>query len=54
VEIGEGGETPLELRERLYQAKLTQAFSSLENDAHVQFIERRFAAEIDRDSVRPI
>ncbi|MBW3696437.1 DNA polymerase III subunit gamma/tau [Vibrio sp. T187] len=54
VEVGEGGETPLELRERLYQAKLTQAFSSLENDPHVQFIERRFAAELDRDSVRPI
>ncbi|MCL4111013.1 UNVERIFIED_CONTAM: hypothetical protein GTU68_033320 [Idotea baltica] len=54
VEIGDGGETPLELRERLYQSKLKDAFSSLENDANVQFIERRFAAELDRDSVRPI
>ena len=54
VEIGEGGETPLELRERLYQGKLKDAFTSLENDANVQFIERRFAAELDRDSVRPI
>ncbi len=49
VEIGDGGETPLELRERLYQSKLKDAFSSLENDANVQFIERRFAAELDRD-----
>ncbi|MEZ9266854.1 DNA polymerase III subunit gamma/tau [Vibrio splendidus] len=54
VEIGDGGETPLELRERLYQSKLKDAFTSLENDANVQFIERRFAAELDRDSVRPI
>ncbi|WP_210447491.1 DNA polymerase III subunit gamma/tau [Vibrio crassostreae] len=54
VEIGDGGETPLELRERLYQGKLKDAFTSLENDANVQFIERRFAAELDRDSVRPI
>ncbi|MGF1752027.1 DNA polymerase III subunit gamma/tau [Vibrio makurazakiensis] len=54
VDIGEGGETPLELRDKLYQEKLTHAFSSLENDTNVQFIERRFAAELDRDSVRPI
>lgn len=54
VEVGESGETPLELRERLYQGKLKDAFTSLENDANVQFIEKRFAAELDRDSVRPI
>ena len=54
VEIGESGETPLELRERLYQGKLKDAFTSLENDPNVQFIEKRFAAELDRDSVRPI
>ncbi|MEZ9776359.1 MULTISPECIES: DNA polymerase III subunit gamma/tau [Vibrio] len=54
VEIGDGGETPLELRERLYQGKLKDAFTALENDANVQFIEKRFAAELDRDSVRPI
>ncbi|MFA0654556.1 DNA polymerase III subunit gamma/tau [Vibrio sp. 10N.222.49.C12] len=54
VEIGDGGETPLELRERLYQGKLKDAFTALENDANVQFIERRFDAELDRDSVRPI
>ncbi|MEZ9711685.1 DNA polymerase III subunit gamma/tau [Vibrio cyclitrophicus] len=54
VEIGDSGETPLELRERLYQGKLKDAFTALENDANVQFIERRFAAELDRDSVRPI
>lgn len=54
VEVGESGETPLELRDRLYQEKLQQAVLSLENDPHVQFIERRFAAELDKDSVRPI
>ncbi|MGF1821660.1 DNA polymerase III subunit gamma/tau [Vibrio alginolyticus] len=54
IEIGESGETPLELRDRLYQEKLQQALNSLENDPNVQFIERRFAAELDKDSVRPI
>ncbi|CAE6911344.1 DNA polymerase III subunit gamma/tau [Vibrio sp. B1FLJ16] len=54
VEIGESGETPLELRDRLYQEKLQQALNSLENDPNVEFIERRFAAELDKDSVRPI
>ncbi|CAH1605216.1 DNA polymerase III subunit gamma/tau [Vibrio jasicida] len=54
IDVGENGETPLELRDRLYQEKLQQALNSLENDPHVQFIERRFAAELDKDSVRPI
>ncbi len=54
VEIGESGETPLELRDRLYQEKLQQALNSLENDPNVDFIERRFAAELDKESVRPI
>ncbi|PFG55675.1 DNA polymerase-3 subunit gamma/tau [Vibrio sp. ES.051] len=54
IEVGESGETPLELRDRLYQEKLQQALNSLEDDPNVQFIERRFAAELDRDSVRPI
>lgn len=54
VTISDEGETPLELREKLYQAKLQQAFVSLESDSVVQFIEKRFAAELDRDSVRPI
>ena len=45
---------PLELREKPYQEKLQQAFASLENDSNVQFIEQRFAAELDSDSVRPI
>lgn len=54
VEVGESGETPLELREKLYQARLENAFASLANDANIQFIEQRFAAELDRDSVRPI
>ncbi|UUM29773.1 DNA polymerase III subunit gamma/tau [Vibrio japonicus] len=54
VEIGDSGETPLELRDKLYQGKLQQAFTSLENDKNVQFIEARFAAQLDKDSVRPI
>jgi DNA polymerase-3 subunit gamma/tau len=54
VEVGDSGETPLELRDKLYQGRLQQAFTSLENDPHVQFIEKRFAAELDSESVRPI
>lgn len=54
VTIGEEGETPLELRERLYQSKLSQAIDNLVADPNVQFIERRFSAALDKDSVRPI
>jgi len=54
VEVGDSGETPLELRDKLYQGRLQQAFTSLEQDANVQFIEKRFAAELDKESVRPI
>ncbi len=54
VEIGDLGETPLELRDKLYQQRLQQAFTSLEEDPNVQFIEKRFAAELDKESVRPI
>jgi len=54
VQIGEEGQTPLELRETLYQGKLEQAHQSLSDDPHVQFIQTRFVAELDRDSVRPI
>ncbi|GAD78939.1 DNA polymerase III subunit gamma/tau [Vibrio ezurae] len=54
VQIDEQGQTPLELREILYQAKLEKAFESLENDEHIKFIEARFSAELDRESVRPI
>ncbi|WP_165311898.1 DNA polymerase III subunit gamma/tau [Vibrio ziniensis] len=54
VSLGEDGETPLELRERLYQEKLSHAMSQLSSDPNVQFIERRFSAELDKDSVRPI
>ncbi len=54
VAMGEEGETPLELRERLYQEKLSHAMHQLTVDPNVQFIERRFSAELDKDSVRPI
>ncbi len=54
VTIGEEGQTPLELRESLYQEKLQQAFSSLAEDPNIKFIEQRFLAELDKDSVRPL
>ncbi|WCE28919.1 DNA polymerase III subunit gamma/tau [Vibrio sp. SCSIO 43137] len=54
VEIGEQGQTPLELRESLYQQKLKAAHTALDNDPNVQFIQARFAAELDSESVRPI
>lgn len=54
ITVGQEGETPLELRKRLYQQKLTSALHSLQTDPNVQFIERRFNAQLDSDSVRPI
>lgn len=54
VEIGDSGETPLELRDKLYQGRLQQAFDSLESDSNIQFIQKRFAAQLDSESVRPI
>lgn len=54
VNIGEVGTSPLELREQLYQKKLQSALLSLENDSNVQFLAKRFSAEIEPDSVRPI
>jgi DNA polymerase-3 subunit gamma/tau len=54
VEIGDQGQTPLELRESLYQGKLQAAHTALAGDPNVAFIQTRFAAELDKDSVRPI
>lgn len=54
IQISEDGITPLELREKLYQEKLKQAFDNLDSDPNIQFLQKRFAAEIDKDSVRPI
>ncbi len=54
IQINEDGMTPLELREKLYQEKLKQAFENLDSDPNIQFLQKRFAAEIDKDSVRPI
>ncbi|WP_261815548.1 DNA polymerase III subunit gamma/tau [Vibrio gallicus] len=54
VLISDEGTTPLELRDTFYQSKLTQAFESLQNDEHIKFMQTRFAAELDNDSVRPI
>lgn len=54
VEISDKGQTPLELREAIYKNKLSLAHQALEEDKNVQFIQTRFAAELDPESVRPI
>ncbi|MEC6814022.1 DNA polymerase III subunit gamma/tau [Photobacterium toruni] len=54
IVLGEQGQTPLELRESLYQQKLLQARDSLANDPNVNFICQRFAAQLDEDSIRPV
>ncbi|KEY91039.1 DNA polymerase III subunit tau [Candidatus Photodesmus blepharus] len=54
VKIGRDGETPIELREKIYQSRLKKAFISLENDCNIRFIKERFLADLDKDSVRPI
>ncbi|MGJ7094837.1 DNA polymerase III subunit gamma/tau [Vibrio hannami] len=54
IEVGTQGKTPLEIREELYQGKLQSAHQSLAQDPNVEFIVKRFAAELDSDSVRPI
>lgn len=53
IEISEEGETPLEQRERLYQEKLQQAFESLQTDPNIVFMQQRFSAQLDAESVRP-
>ena len=54
IVLGEQGQTPLELRESLYQQKLLQARESLASDPNVNFICQRFAAQLDDDSIRPV
>ncbi|RQW63162.1 DNA polymerase III subunit gamma/tau [Vibrio viridaestus] len=54
ISIGDIGQTPLELRELCYQEHLHQAYQSLQQDKIVQFIEKRFGAELDKDTIRPI
>jgi DNA polymerase-3 subunit gamma/tau len=54
VEIGEQGQTPLELKDGLYQQKLTHAYQALQQDQNIQFLQTRFGAELDSDTVRPI
>ncbi|OBU24220.1 DNA polymerase III subunit gamma/tau [Photobacterium aquimaris] len=54
IVLGEQGQTPLELREHLYQQKLLQARESLANDPNVNFICQRFAAQLDEESIRPV
>ncbi|MDA9556813.1 DNA polymerase III subunit gamma/tau [Vibrio sp.] len=54
VQLGSEGETPLEIRERLYQDKLSRAITRLRDDSAVQFLERQFGATLDIDSIRPI
>lgn len=52
--LGEGGLTPLELREQKYQCRLSQAFESLSQDSTVHFLELRFGARLNKDTVRPV
>jgi len=54
VEVSDKGQTPLELREAIYQGKLQFAHQRLNEDKNVQFIQTRFSAELDTESVRPI
>ncbi len=54
ITIGEEGQTPLELREQLYREKLSRAITSMQNDPNIRIIEERFAARLDKESVRPI
>lgn len=54
VELTEEATTPLELREQLYQGKLSEAAKSLQADPNIQFIVTRFAAELDEESIRPL
>ncbi|WP_418641602.1 DNA polymerase III subunit gamma/tau [Vibrio chaetopteri] len=54
IEISEQGITPLELRENLYQQKLSDAAQSLQTDPNVQFMLTRFSAQLDEESIRPL
>ncbi|CAH0532934.1 Holliday junction ATP-dependent DNA helicase RuvB [Vibrio stylophorae] len=48
------GQTPLELRESIYQHKLQQAKASIYADSLVQAICSRFDANVDDASIRPL
>ncbi|WP_120510393.1 DNA polymerase III subunit gamma/tau [Photobacterium salinisoli] len=54
IKPGDNGRTPLEWREFIYQQKLDQAKTSLQQDPHVTFICQRFSAVLDEESVRPL
>ncbi len=55
VEIGEqGGETPFEIEQLLYQAATARAKDEIEADDAVQFFISRFAAVLDTDSIEPM
>ncbi|MGB7997807.1 MAG: DNA polymerase III subunit gamma/tau [Photobacterium halotolerans] len=54
IKPGDNGRTPLEWREYIYQQKLDQAKTSLQQDPHVTFICQRFSAVLDEESVRPL
>jgi DNA polymerase-3 subunit gamma/tau len=54
VTVGDTGQTPLEIRDAIYQDKLQQSMNSLAQDSNIQFMQARFAAELDDESVRPI
>ncbi|MDX1267590.1 MAG: DNA polymerase III subunit gamma/tau C-terminal domain-containing protein, partial [Oceanisphaera sp.] len=55
VDIGEqGGETPFEIEQLLYQAATARAKDEIEADDAVQFLISRFAAVLDTDSIEPM
>jgi hypothetical protein len=33
---------------------MTQAYDALQQDTHIQFLQTRFGAQLDSDTVRPI
>lgn len=54
IMTGSEGITPLEKREQRYQQKLAVAIKQIESDPNVRFLQQRFSADLDSDSVRPI
>ncbi|UJF18767.1 hypothetical protein L0B53_17525 [Vibrio sp. SS-MA-C1-2] len=54
IELGSEGETPLDIRDRLYQQRLQVAIENIEQDPNVTILRQRFSATIDDDSIRPL
>lgn len=54
VELGQQGQSPQEIKEALYQQKLTSALAALQCDPNVQALVTYFDAKLDEESVRPL